>query len=313
MGKLYKSLLIFFIPLVAWIIGLVIVDPFGYFNNKLVKSKTKDYIAYNENFILYDIIQYKKKPTPYILLGDSKMANLDTAVINKFTNKQFFNFGYGYGSLEEMIKSFWYLENMHSLKEVYIGINFPTYSATSNRDRVTEAIDLSENKLSYILSSYVNTATALYYKSLVSSTDSSKEVGFIKPTVSKEAFWNQTLVNGDKLYKSYIYPTEYKKELKRMSEYCTANKVRLVFIIPPTHTELQEKVQKFKLDEMNSLFKKEITQFGDVYDFDYPNNLTANKNNFNDPFHSNDSITNLLIEDVFTDARKYCVFHSKEQ
>lgn len=311
MGKLYKSLLIFSIPVLLWIIALLIVDPFGYFNNDVIKSKQKDYIAYNQNFILYDFIKYKKKPTPYILLGDSKIANLDTSKINQLTKKDFFNLGYGYGSLEEMIKTFWYLKEDYPLKEVYVGINFPSYSATSNRDRVTEAIDLSESKLSYLLSSYNNTATALYFKSLVGSTDSSNEVGFLKPTVTKEEFWSQMLVNGDKFYKSYIYPTEYKKELQKIATYCGEKGIRLVFIIPPTHTDLQEKVQKFKLDSLNSLFKKELTLFGEVYDFDYPNPLTSDKNNFNDPFHTNDSVCTLLIQDVFTDARRHCIYSPK--
>lgn len=306
-------MIIFSLPLILWIIGLLIVDPYNYFNSKIVESKTKDYLAYNENFILYDLIKYKQKPTSYILLGDSKIANLDTTVINKYSKKDFFNFGYGYGSLEEMIKSFWYVKDMYPLKEVYMGINFPTYSATSNRDRVTEAIELSENKISYILSSYVNTSAALYYKSALFSTDSSNEVGFLKPTVTKEEFWNQMMVSGDKFYKSFIYPTEYKKELDKISAFCSANKIRLVFIIPPTHTDLQSKVQKFKLDEMNTIFKNELKQLGDVYDFDYPNSLTSNKENFNDPFHANDSISTLLIQDVFADSRKHCMFFAKEK
>ena len=311
MRKLYKNLFLFSIPVLLWIVALLVVDPYGYYNTNLVKSKTKDYIAYNQNFILYDFIKYKKKPTPYILLGDSKIANLDTTVINKVTGKDFFNLGYGYGSLEEMIKSFWYLKNSYPLKEVYMGMNFPTYSATSNRDRVTEAKELSENKLSYLFSSYNNTATALFLKSLVFSTDSSNKVGFLKPTVSKEEFWSQMLVNGDKFYKSYIYPVEYKKELQKIAAYCDSNGIRLVFIIPPTHTELQDKVQKFKLDSLNTLFKKELTLFGEVYDFDFPNSLTNDKENFNDPFHTKDSISNLLIEDVFTDTRKHCNYHAK--
>jgi hypothetical protein len=83
------------------------------------------------------------------------------------------------------------------------------------------------------------------------------------------------------------------------------NKIKLVFFIPPTHTDLQGRVADFHLEKAEYQFKKDIEGLGELHDFDFRNDLTADKRNFTDPFHCNDSISRLVIQEMISGGSTY--------
>ena len=58
----------------------------------------------------------------------------------------------------------------------------------------------------------------------------------------------------------------------------------------------------FKLTKEEIQFKEEIRSIGRVIDFDYPNSITNCKNCFTDPIHTTDSISMIIVNDLFTDS-----------
>ena len=89
--------------------------------------------------------------------------------------------------------------------------------------------------------------------------------------------------------------------MKRISNYCEANNIKLILFIPPTHVDLQQKIKHYKLADMNRKFKSDLASIGDLYDFDYPNQYTRDPENFSDPFHFGIKIKNIVQEELFNE------------
>ena len=86
------------------------------------------------------------------------------------------------------------------------------------------------------------------------------------------------------------------------------NNIKLVFFISPTHTELQSKINEFKLGKEYEKFKEDVQSFGDLYDFNWPNVITENKNNFLDPLHAVDSVSRIMIKEMVLNKPEFARF-----
>ena len=96
-----------------------------------------------------------------------------------------------------------------------------------------------------------------------------------------------------------------------MADYCDANSIKLAFVLSPTHIDLQKKIHEFNLDEAYSKFKHDIELFGDVYDFNYPNEITNDKNNFGDPYHHKPAISRIVADEISGSGMKYAKFTAR--
>ena len=258
--------------------------------------KLKSQISYKLNRPLYKLQKYTEQPTDLILLGDSRTDLLKSSTFEKLTGLKSTNLAYGGGSLLEIIETFWYVAKIHNVKQVYIGINFSLYNENSYRNRVTEAIMLKGSPLSYLTSKYCYESLFLITKSIITS----KDVVIGVPNLIKKEFWKVQLDSAASDYRLYKYPKTYQKSLIEISSYCKANNIKLVFFIPPSHIDLQQKVKEFKLESDEKIFKTFLTNLGTTYDFNYPSDITRNYNNFTDPYHYNDSISEIISKSIVT-------------
>jgi hypothetical protein len=305
MRKFIKWVLTFSLPLIIWIILVVLVDPYNYFSfgPKIIDNRLKMEISYKLNRPLFQLLGYKSHPTPSILLGDSRTACLKSEIINKYTKNDFTNLAYAGGSLVDAINTFWLVSEDTKLSDVYIGINFSLFNKYRRLDMVTEDEKLIDNFFLYAISESVFKSTYLILKSLI--TDKDIQIGV--PASSKGEFWVFQLdTTANEQYGLYEYPSNYYNELTEISKYCKKNGINLVFFIPPTHTDLQKKVKQFNLQYFDAKFKNDLEKIGDVYDFDYPSDLTKNYNNFYDPYHFTDSIGEIVVKELFAkESYKY--------
>jgi hypothetical protein len=310
MRQFIKWVLIFSLPLIIWIILVVIVDPYNYFSfgPNLIGNRLKTGISYKLNRPLYQLLEYDDHPTNSILLGDSRTASLKSEIINKYTKKDFTNLAFAGGSLADVINTFWLVSKDNKLKDVYIGINFSLFNKYRRLDMVTEDEKLINNFLLYAFSEYVFKSTYLILKSLITG----KEIQIGVPNTSKSEFWKfQLNTTANEQYGLYEYPSKFYNDLVEISKYCKKNGINLVFFIPPTHTDLQNKVKQFNLQYFDKKFKNDIGKICDVYDFDYPSELTNNYNNFHDPYHFTDSIGEIVAKELFTKESKRYVKYNK--
>lgn len=128
--------------------------------------------------------------------------------------------------------------------------------------------------------------------------------------MTKEEFWNYQLdTTTTRYYGNYGRPAALFEELQKISQYCKAKQINLVFIILPTHQDLRAKVRSFGLESAEKQFRTDMMTLGKVYDFDYSNDLTTKRENFKDPYHLSDEKAMELVYEIWGGKRKYAKIH----
>lgn len=301
-----KKILIFISPFIILIALEVLVDPFNFFSAEKNKEQLelKNALARKKNTYLYRLIEYEQNPTPVIILGDSRAQRLMPEFFEEINGKKILNLAAGAGSLQDVIKIFWNLSSRHRLDTVYIGIAIEGYSGTLLKDRVSAALEVKNSAPLYLTSKFTVENTMLLLKSRLFN----QPVEVQNPPFSRDEFWKYELTQEDRYLSAYSYPKNYYNELRKMSDYCVKNNIKLVFIISPTHTEVQDKIGQFKLDKDYEKFKDDIKSFGDLYDFNWPNVITSDKRNFLDPLHSIDSVSRIMAREMILNKPEYAKY-----
>ena len=80
--------------------------------------------------------------------------------------------------------------------------------------------------------------------------------------------------------------------------------IELYFIVLPTHTSLQDKVNDFGLSKERGRFLSDLTNLATVYNLDYKNKLTEKIENFSDPFHLKREFIESVVSEIWGPKRK---------
>jgi hypothetical protein len=304
--KFLKRFILFLVPVVIYAITVAYIDPYNILrseNNKKLQG-LKSVISYKINYPLYKINEFEKKPTDIILLGDSRVNSLNMSLFNNLSKTEVSNLAYGGGSLPETFKTFWFATKIKKLKKVYLGINFNLYNSFYSSNRVTEALEIKKSTIKYVFSKYSLKATFNILKYWFVNQGN---IRLEKPNMNLRDFWDYQLnTTATNFYKKYKYPKTYYIQLQKIANYCSKNNIELIIFIPPSHIDLQNKKNSFKLLKEENRFLKDLSALGNtIYNFDYPNRLTRDKNNFIDPFHFNDSVSKIIIRELISGKRYY--------
>jgi hypothetical protein len=286
---------------------VLFIDPFNLLNNNIFVNKDfKKTVSPHLNERLWKSIEYKQNPIDKILLGDSRTRNMDTDYINKVSGEVYYNFGFGGGTLPEIIDTFWFADKCIKLKKVYIGLNFNIFNATYNRNIFKDSIEIVNNYGAYLNDRNVAKAlSVIIYNSIFPNP---KNID--KPTETKVEFWASSLRTQDFQYSQYVYPVDYINELKKIVSYCANNNIKLTIITYPNHVDLQNKVKVHNLKKYFDNYFQTITSIATVYHFDYHNNFTSNADNFSDPYHFNDS--HQVVDEVWGNKLKYAIIYNDQ-
>jgi hypothetical protein len=297
MLRLFRTIVLFSIPYCLVAGWVVVVDPFMYFGNStLAPSSIKEKISPQVNYALWKLNAFHRHPAQNIILGDSRTARIDPVIVEKYTGNRYANLSYGGGNLAEALDTYWYASQLVNLETVYIGVNIDTYNGSNTRSRVKSALPVLESVLLYMLNRDVLQASWMVSRSWLTGTGTDLE----KPPMGREAFWTYQLdVTTKRYFATYRYPSELKRELERVARQCEATGTKLVFLVPPTHVDVQETERMYGLVEARARFLKDIADLGTVFDFDYASELTMNRRNFLDPFHLQKERIESLITEVW--------------
>jgi hypothetical protein len=253
--------------------------------------ETKLSVSKKLNQRLWKVIQFKRAPESNILLGDSRVDIINTDRIMELTGEDYFNFAYPGGTLSEVFSSFWFATKQIQLKNVIIGCNFNLYNEYNNRDLVKPTLE-SVSETRYILNGANSKALAVSLYHWITA----KEVTIGTPDITVDAFWKEQIEGpAAKFYKLYKYPEKFHAELQKIADYCHENNIRLTLFIPPTHIDLQKKIEEYSLTEESERFKADLKAMANVIDYDYDTWLTRHKENFMDPFHLNNRLDTIII------------------
>ena len=294
---LLRKGLIFMLPVLAWITIVVIVDPFNYFNlSNKISEKAKLESAQKLNSLLYNVIDFKNNPSPHIIIGDSRIRKLPTDRIKELSGDDYYTLHANAAKLNEIIDLFWVADEYSELENVILGVNFNLYNEYAYSDRVTDAKELIKNPLIYIFNMDALETVYLAVKN---------EFFWIKNKEKRDGklFWEYTINTvASNHYSKWKKPENTLKRLKELSDYCKQKNINLTLLIVPHHNEFHDQLIKYDLSKAEINFKNEIKEIGKVIDYDFPNRITNCKDCFGDPLHATDSISKVIIEDLFSDT-----------
>ena len=294
---LLKKGLIFMLPILAWITIVVIVDPFNYFNiSQKISEKAKLESAQKLNSLLYNVIDFKNSPGHHIIIGDSRIRKLPTDRIKELSGDDYYTLHANAAKLNEIIDLFWLADEYSKLENVILGINFNLYNEYAYSDRAADAEELIKNPLIYIFNWDVLETVYLAVKNdFFGRKKKEKRDG--------KLFWEYTLNTvASNHYSKWKKPETILKRLKELSDYCKQKNINLTMLIVPHHKEFHDQLIKYDLSKSEINFKNEIKEIGKVIDYDFPNRITNCKGCFGDPLHTTDSVSKVIIEDMFSDT-----------
>ncbi len=294
MRKFILRLLIFLIPFIMILVINIVIDPFEYLNGPGLGFDKKA-VSLPLDYRLYRLNLYRKHPLPSILLGDSRMAAISTVEIERVSGRDFYNFAYGGGTLEEALITIDYAAGICKLKEIVIGIPFNLFDASNSRESVTQSIKIIKNPPSYFFSYKTSRASLYCCMYILTGKNPVSE----NPKISKKDFWIRQLKASDATYSNYSYPHDYETKLFTLSQWCKKNNVDFKVIIPPTHADLQNQVKQHNLENEYVKYKQFISSIATVYDYDKLTSITADSVNFKDPYHFSDRIMKMIVDDVW--------------
>jgi hypothetical protein len=289
--------MLFSIPFLLYAIFITVTDPFNFIGvTSLIPDDVKRRTSYPLNPCFWKMENYLKHPTPNLLLGDSRMDAISTAQVKNLTGDDYFNFAYGGATMREILDTFWFAAKHQKLERVYIGLNLTLYNDYNITDRTKTYLTISENPALYFVNRTVLRSAVYATYSYVTATDLKLGV----PSEDADTFWLHQLrdVNGG-YFRNYVYPVHYRSELQQVAEHCKRNGIKLSFIIFPTHSDVHGLMTQYNLTESNLKFREDLRQLGVVYDFDFPNELTARRENFRDPDHTTGTVTESVTVQIW--------------
>jgi hypothetical protein len=310
MKSFLNKFLLFLIPFGAYLILIVLTDPYNKWNNCfLIPIETKLRISKELNSRLWKVVQYNRDPSPNIMLGDSRVDIINTDRIYELSGEQYFNFAYPGSTLDEIIETFWYASGKATLENVIIGVNFNLYNRYNNKNLVKPILK-SAQTVDYLLNGANIKAISVCFYDIFKG--GSLELS--TPNMGEDAFWKEKLDGtAARYYKLYKYPDNYFRKLQEIAEYCNENNIKLTFFIPPTHVDLQNKISEHALIPESEKFKADIRSLGTVYDFDYDSWLTSQRENFSDPFHLNIALDTVVINTLINNRIYYSRYSTNDE
>lgn len=277
-----------------------LVDPFGM--NPLFRLElAREELAPLYNARLYKLARWEETRAPRVVLGDSRCDQLESAYFAEAGLPSTFNASFGGATGYEVVDAFWYLARRQKLERVILCLPFTVYDEANARNGVPDALSLLEHPLAYYLSPMVLRASgALVWKRL---TGESLRTG--RPDMTEEAFWAHQLgpdVAGSLRF--WRAPRRLRDGVAEIVEYARTNDVALVFVMPPSHVDLQRRVDDFGLRTEYERVKTELAGMAPLVDFDREDARTRDRANYRDPFHVNEATARAVTRELAEELRR---------
>ncbi|MFM9986438.1 MAG: hypothetical protein ACKVOK_14455 [Flavobacteriales bacterium] len=298
MGRLIKKIALFSIPVLLWMCFVIALDPFNRIQwSAAFSNETKEEKIKPINSVLFNMSEYRNNPTPVVFIGDSRTKALPASLYTQQTGLPSFNLHSNAAKLNEMVELFWFASRQTKLQKVYLGVNFNLYNQYAYANRIEGSEALLQNPLLYMFNRSVAESCFILA--------GMKAMKNHEPEMGREDFWKYNIeTKAVHFYGKYQYPEKLFGELDSMAAYCRQNAIELTFLILPHHAEMRSRVADFGLTAEEIRFKSDMAKLAPTIDYDYPNEITSNREQFGDPIHYKSAIGELIVRELATDSLK---------
>jgi hypothetical protein len=299
----------FFRGLVGWTLGILLliaaanalVDPYrAHPSFELPLDRAPVAKVMNER--LWKMIAFDRAPAARIVLGDSRCDHLRDEYFVSAGVAGVANLGFGGATLPEILAAYDFARSRTHLEWVVLCMSLDVYNEARITDRVSELEPLVDRPQVYYLSPFVlRTGFAEIRHSLTGYTPSER------PAMSRAAFWERQIGPDGvgRSYASWRRPTREWKRLTELAMQCRQDGTSLVFVIPPNHVDLQASVDAYGLRTEYQAMKTRLAGLAPVVDFDFPNPVTRNAADYDDPFHPRPEVSQRIVEELLRNTRTF--------
>jgi len=294
-SKFFGRLAILFLPFAVLGAFVAYIDPFCLFRTPFIAPEVKQKSAFPLNICLAKLIEFQQKPSPNILLGDSRMGLISSSEIEDVGGPKYLNMSYGGASLNEEADTFWTANESVPLKSVVLGIGFSQYNDYNFTNRTEPAMAIIDSPLLYFTNRTV--LKAAWYTVGLRYFGSDPKLG--QPRITREQLWAEELQTHSNWSERYLAPTRYHARLEEIARYSHQHGIDLRFLIYPGHADLQAIPHRWGRDREYLQFKRDLARMGRLYDFDVPNELTSDADNYKDPVHFRQPIARRIIAEIW--------------
>jgi hypothetical protein len=294
-----KHITLFASPLLAWLVVVVLIDPFNYFRaSSIIREELKEQNSASLNSLLYNMLLNVHEPSANLIIGDSRARDLPITYINSIADQKYFILGANALKLNESIDLYYFASELISLKHVVFTLNFNQFNEYAYADRVNSIRSMIDNPLLYIFDPGV--AEAGYY--VCRAAFSGSDVIDSTPQISEDEWWNFIInARGNEHYSRYSYPSKLYERIEKLVQDAHEKGVRITFVNVPNHADFQKRIREYGLESDYLRFKTALAALNaEAIDYDYVNAITTNRNSFRDPLHTNIQIGRLISSEIFT-------------
>lgn len=111
-------------------------------------------------------------------------------------------------------------------------------------------------------------------------------------------FERQVRKNGKSDWHDFQFSDNYWKHFEEIGAWAKAENKNLIFVIPPTITQMQNTIQKNGLGELNHQMRLKLAEMGTVVDLDFPNSITNDTKRFSDAYHFDSKVARQIVGQV---------------
>lgn len=292
------------------------------------------YIGFNERRQKTNYLaSHAPLPIDTLFLGSSRTTYIDPA----WTGTDYgFNYGVSGGNYKDYEKYFTFAQSCSSeeIKNVWLELSFFQVLDSENKtfDDANLCIDDAKNLNYKILTMFSNDSIKLTDKHMLEFNTTNVEKlsdaytikdGIFQSYKNKDKFWydnnkekhdaeiyRQLKVYDDMKFYKHQYDEQFAVRLKELRSSLTGRNI--IVYMPPVTTEfLKQSVDYDELANRERFLREAVDAFGEVWDFAYPNEITYDRENFQDAHHAKIStlkdMVKIIMEHNDINKQKYLV------
>lgn len=333
MKNFIKNSILFSLPFLLYASLIVYADPYDHFNiyNGFSEKFKKDRISRSrevtiQSNLLSRLNAFEQQPHPNLIIGASRSDKIDLRQIEGLTGEKYANLSFPGANLAEVAELFWWANQRSDLRKVYLSITFDAINIDPGYSRLDDALERYNKAYSYLTDKFmVNQAfhnlryvyTMPNYAFLKSPEPKyylQREHEYTFRGIENKA---EKMKSGNALIRTKpwlggveTFPIEHMDAYKKIAEYCEAKKIELNFIFFPGHIDFITAIEELGIMPIYNEFKNELANLGNLYDFEYPNEITTNTDLYSDLSHTDQYTIERIVHEIWSQQFEICRYTS---
>lgn len=291
MKKLLPKLALLALPFLLYAVLFFVFEPYDYFGFKGG--------AANEDSMLTRVKSYLAAPTDAVILGDSRMAHFDMALVDEVSGEPFKNLAFGGASLSESIDLFdLALQANPNLTTCYFEVSFYSLRTGDARNRTGAIKKVIENPFAYLFNFNFNAdmLDELLARLRGIQTGATRDEGkwtdadYLDENGAPLPYRKNLIAYADTIYgqcENYTVNEQNLAALVKIGETCREKGIRLVFVFPPVDASITDLViHPLGIEDDLARIKSTLAATGaELRDFEYEPEALFTDQQFYDGFH----------------------------